>query len=180
MVVPGPYSVELTCDGQTVDQSFEILPDPRLLTTADDWQAQRDFLLDVLDRLAETNRTIDAIDGLLAQIAIWKSRTQETAVQDAATACEIQLQEMRSALIDVHMKGSQLWPSGLHEKFNALLDSVDGADYAPPQQARDVFAELGHQLAEITSRLKQMPNKELATLNRAIAEAGLPIIGVTA
>jgi small-conductance mechanosensitive channel len=119
------------------------------------------------------------IDGLLAQVGIWKARTDKAPILDAARACETELQNMRSALIDVNMKGSQLWPSGLHEKFNALLDSADGADYAPPQQARDVFDELAHQLKEITERLNQVHNEEIATLNSAIEQAGLPIVGVT-
>ena len=33
-----------------------------------------------------------------------------------------QLGAIRAKLIDVNMKQAQLWPSGLHEKLNALLD----------------------------------------------------------
>ena len=57
------------------------------------------------------------------------------------------------------MKQSQLWPSGLHEKLNAMLDSLDGADSAPPQQARDVFAELTAELDELIGKLRDI-NRE--------------------
>jgi photosystem II stability/assembly factor-like uncharacterized protein len=180
MVLPGRYQVQLTLDGQSTTTTFEVLSDPRLATTADDLHAQRELLLEILESLAETNMTIDAVDALLAQIELWKTRTEDTRIHEAADVCRSDLLEMRSTLIDVNMKGAQLWPSGLHEKFNALLDSVDGADYAPPQQAREVFSELKQQLADVSTRLNSLEQHQLGDLNRAISEAGLLMVGLPA
>ncbi|HMM43291.1 MAG TPA: hypothetical protein PKA95_15470 [Thermomicrobiales bacterium] len=80
-------------------------------------------------------------------------------------------------MIDVNIHQSQLWPSGIHEKLGALLDSVDGADYAPPQQAREVFAELNEQLDAARARLEEVEGAEVRALNDAIAAAGLPVVG---
>ena len=85
---------------------------------------------------------------------------------------------IRAKLIDVNMKQAQLWPSGLHEKFNALLDSVDGADYAPPRQAREAYAELRTQLDELLGQLRDVDKTEVAALNEAIQAAGLPVVGL--
>ena len=178
MVVPGTYLVRLTVDGQSQTQEFEVRPDPRIETSAADLVAQRDLLLEIRDSLARTNEAINDLDGLLAQVALWEQRTDDRAVQEVAGAVASDLRAIRSELIDVHMKGSQLWPSGLHEKFNALLDSVDGADYAPPRQAREVYAELCGQLDALIGRLRTVDETKVAALNEAIAAAGLPAVGL--
>jgi hypothetical protein len=177
-VLPGTYQVQLTVDGQSQTHAFELLPDPRIATSTTDLQAQHDLLLAVRDSLSQANELINQIDGLLTQLAVWRARTDNTAVQDAANAVEDEARAIRGRLIDVNMKQSQLWPSGLHEKFNALLDSVDGTDYAPPQQARAVYAELCDQLDELSSRLRMINETEVAKLNEAIKATGLPLVGL--
>lgn len=175
LATPGRYTVRLSANGVEQSQSFELLLDPRVETPATDLAAQRDFLLDVEAALDRTNRTIDAVDSLRDQLIPWKSRFSD---QEQIATIETELNALRGLLIDVNIRGSQLWPSGLHEKFNALLDSADGADYAPPQQARDVFAELTSQLNAIANRLDLLSAGAIAELNTAIEQAGLPILGI--
>ncbi|MDP9369640.1 MAG: glycosyl hydrolase, partial [Chloroflexota bacterium] len=176
MIVPGTYAAHLSVDGCSQEQEFEILPDPRIETGLEELAAQRDMLLQIRDSLSRTNAMIDRIDAALVQVAAWETRLDDVAVREAADAVTSELQAMRSQLIDVNMKQSQLWPSGLHEKFNALLDSVDGADYAPPQQARDVYAELVGQLDGLDTRLREVNATTLARLNDAIkATSRLPV-----
>lgn len=79
---------------------------------------------------------------------------------------------MLNELIDVNMKGSQLYPSGLHEKFNAMLDSVDGSDYAPPKQARDVETMLTQQLEQL-KRTLCLEEGSIADFCQEIATTGL-------
>jgi hypothetical protein len=136
------------------------------------------MMLQIRDSLSRTNETLNAIDGLLAQVAVWEKRTDDPAIRDAAAAITATVRELRPKLIDVNMKQSQLWPSGLHEKLNALFDSVDGADYAPPRQAREVFAAYTAQLDEIVARLEEIDRTEVAALNQAIQAAGLPTVGL--
>ncbi len=174
MIVPGTYRVNLSVDGCSQTQEFEVLPDPRIQTVQGVLVTQRDMLLEIRDCLARTNETIDRIDAALVQVAAWETRLDDVAVREAADAVTSELRAMRSQLIDVNMKQSQLWPSGLHEKFNALLDSVDGADYAPPQQARDVFAELVGQLDGVVNRLQDVGATTLARLNDTIQATGRP------
>jgi photosystem II stability/assembly factor-like uncharacterized protein len=179
MVVPGTCRVRLTVDGKSQTQEFEVQRDPRLTTTPDDWVAQREMILQVRDLLARTNETLNAIDGLLAQVAVWEKRTDDHGVRDAAAAVTASLRELRPKLIDVNMKQSQLWPSGLHEKLNAMMGALDGADYAPPQQFRDVFAEHAAQLDDVGARMKEIDRTEVAALNEAIQAAGLPAVGMS-
>jgi photosystem II stability/assembly factor-like uncharacterized protein len=177
MVVPGTYQVRLTVADQSHTQAFEVLPDPRVEASPEDLAAQRDMLLEVRDSLSRTNETINALDAILAQVGLWAQRTTDPAVAAAAGDVTSALEETRAKLIDVNMNQSQLWPSGLHEKLNALLDSVDGADYAPPQQARDVYAELRAQLDDLIAQLHEADRTMVAKLNETIHASGLLVVG---
>ena len=77
------------------------------------------------------------------------------------------------------MSEAQLWPNGVHEKLNALFDAVDSADYAPPRQTRDVYAELSVQLDALTTGLDTLVRERLPGLNNEIQAAGLQPIDVT-
>jgi hypothetical protein len=180
MVVPGTYRVRLTVNGESQERGFEVQRDPRIETSADDLAAQRDLILQVRDLLTRNNETLNALDGLLAQVAVWEKRIDNEAIRQAAKTVTEKLRELRPKLIDVNMKQSQLWPSGLHEKLNAMMNALDGSDYAPPQQFRDVFAEHTAELDEITARLQEIDRTEVAALNQAIATAGLPVVGLAA
>lgn len=56
--VPGNYQVRLTVNGQSQTQPFEIIKDPRLKTTPEDYQAQFSFLMKVRDKVTEANEGI--------------------------------------------------------------------------------------------------------------------------
>lgn len=176
-VLPGEYQVRLTADGTEQTHAFEVLRDPRIETSDADLAAQRDMLREIRERLSETNQVINEIDALLDQVSLWQRRTQDDGIRQAAESAEKQLREILPALIDVNIHQAQLWPSGIHEKLNALFDSVDGADYAPPQQARDVFAELSEQLDATQGRLVAIRDSDVKALNDAIAATNGPVVG---
>ncbi|HUZ03031.1 MAG TPA: hypothetical protein VMU89_22025, partial [Thermomicrobiaceae bacterium] len=185
LVLPGGYRVRLELDGRALEQAFEIEPDPRVRsipTTPADLAAQFDFLQEVLSALATVNQTINRADALLTQARAWQRRVgaQAPAVSKAAEELERELVAIRGELIDVNMRQAQLWPSGLHEKLNALFDSVDSADYAPPRQAREVFAVLTGQLDALTRRFDAAAGERAGALNGAIAAAGIPVVGLPA
>src|SRR5262249_33427437 len=100
-------------------------------------------------------------------------RDEAGAVQAMAADLKQELHAIRGTLIDVHMSEAQLWPSGIHEKLNALFDAVDSADYAPPRQTRDVYTELSAQLDTLTTGLDRLAHERLAELNNEIRAAGL-------
>jgi photosystem II stability/assembly factor-like uncharacterized protein len=139
MVVPGRYSVRLIGGKRSQTHAFDVLPDPRIKASAADLAAQFTFLNAIVGKLTTVNKTINDIDAALAQLpATRKSKTELAAI--------------RGALIDVNYSQAQLWASGLHEKFNALFDTVDSGDFAPAQQTREVFALLSEQLDHLLAR----------------------------
>ncbi len=181
MVVPGRYSVRLTIGERSQTHSFDILPDPRIKAGAGDLEAQFIFLNAILQRIVTVNVTINDIDAMLEQVANLehriKERARSAAVSKALSGLRRELAAMRGALIDVNYSKAQLWGSRLHEKLNALFDTVDSGDFAPARQTRDVFAVISSQLDTLLARWRKVRERRLPALNRTAAKAKLPVIG---
>ncbi|HET8627252.1 MAG TPA: glycosyl hydrolase [Thermomicrobiales bacterium] len=184
MVLPGTYTLELRAGDTTLTQPVEVVPDPRIPASRQDLAAQLDLLLQIRDRLSATNRAANTIRGLKGQVAGWEERCRDraddervAAVLAAARDLAAELAAIERELLDVRSTDPRLFPQGLHEKFNALFDAVDSADYRPTEPAFAVFAELSQRLDEQLFRLQNALAEEGNVLNRAIAAAGLPAVG---
>jgi hypothetical protein len=143
MVVPGRYGVRLNAGGRSQVQSFAILPDPRISTGAADLRAQFAFLKTIVNKLSTVNTAINEIDA-----ALTKSKP--------TSRVRAELAAIRGKLIDVNYSQSQLWASGLHQKLNALFETVDSGDFAPAQQTREVYTLLSDQLDELLARWRKV------------------------
>ena len=181
MVVPGRYAVRLTIGERSQTHSFDILPDPRIKTSAADLEAQFVFLNAILEKLVTVNVTLNDIDAMLEQVANLARRTRERArsatLHKASSALHGELTAVRCALIDVNCSQAQLWACGLHEKFNSLFETVDSGDFAPAQQTREVFALVSGQLDVLLARWHNVRERLLPALNRTAAQAKLPVVG---
>ena len=176
MVVPGEYEAELvTGDARSV-QRFSVLADPRVETPAADYQAQLEMLLEIRERLSQNNELINKLVVLKRQVGVWAGRGDDEALRASAAAIAAEVDRLLPELINVGYTESQLYASGLHEKFNALLDSVDSADYAPPQQARQVFAQLCDELDGHVAWLRTDLSETVSDFNAAVRELGLEAV----
>ncbi|MGA7668942.1 MAG: hypothetical protein WBW04_00870, partial [Nitrolancea sp.] len=164
-------------DGRELTQSFAVEADPRIATSRADLQRQFDFLLEVLNALTTTNELLNEIHALEEQLRPWEGRAGSESLQDQLSGMRSELDSISGLLIDLNISQSQLWPSGLHEKLNALFNSVDSADYAPPRQAREVFAKLRSELDHLEGRYEGVLGDQLRAFNRAVEDAGLPSVG---
>ena len=95
----------------------------------------------------------------------------------ASSELREELAAIRGALIDVNYSQAQLWGSRLHEKLNALFDTVDSGDFAPARQTREVFAVVSAQLDTLLARWRKAQERVVPALNRIAAQAKLPVIG---
>ena len=173
LVVPGEYVAELVVGADSCRQTFEVLADPRLGTTAEAFEAQRELLLAIRDRLSQNNELLNRLVALKGQVGDWTARCDDEAALAAAAAIVADVDELLPLLINAGISESQLYPSGLHEKFNALFNSVDSADYAPPRQAVEVFQQLSAELDDHVERVRTVLSEKVAAFNETIRELGL-------
>ena len=174
MVAPGHYLAELVLDGETFAQNFEVQADPRVEASPAAFEQQLTMLLQIRDRLSQNNELINRLAALKSQVQTWATRIDGPTVSAAAILDEVN--DLLPALINIGITESQLYPSGLHEKLNALFESVDSADYAPPQQAHDVMRQLSAELDRHINHVQTVLAERAGAFNAAIREAGLEAV----
>lgn len=176
LVQPGEYVAELVLAGETMSQRFEVRADPRVQTSAEDFARQLELLLAIRDRLSQNNELINKLIRLKGQVETWAARGDDDALQAAAAAIASEVEARLPALINVGFSEAQLYASGIHEKFNALFDSVDSADYAPPRQAREVFAQLSAELDGHLAYARTDLSETVSDFNARVRELGLAAV----
>src|SRR5690606_26440680 len=99
VVVPGTYTVELTVDGQTQTQEFEVVADARVTATQEDLQAQHDLLLEIRDQVTKVHRGVEQLRTLRNQVGSWAARVADDAVKSSAEEIKGKLDAIELELI---------------------------------------------------------------------------------
>jgi photosystem II stability/assembly factor-like uncharacterized protein len=137
MARPGTYTVRLTSGGTTVDQSLELVMDPRVLaqgTTVEDVGSQVAFQLVLVDLFSDVRRFQKAAEEEHESL---ESRTAELSQEEAARLLVVAdvLDEVRAADI--------IYPQPmLVNQISFLYNMVNRADQAPGVHAADQYAAL--------------------------------------
>src|SRR5262249_51247341 len=94
-VTPGTYQINLSVDGKTMNQNFEVKKDPRLETTSADFAKQLDLLLKIRDKFSESSDAIIKIRDVRKQIDEITNRLKDQpsgkAVADSAKSLKSKL-----------------------------------------------------------------------------------------
>lgn len=187
---PGDYGVCLTIGGETCTENFEILKDPRLETTPEDFQKQFELWTRIRDKLSETNQAINQTRRLQAQLAEWSQRSGKpnqavregsNTISERAKALREQLDSIENALIqtkDKHPFDRLRNPNRLNAKLGGLVSVVGIADAAPPKQAYDVFDYLCAQIDVQITRLQVLSRGEASSFNQLARDAGFTALEV--
>jgi photosystem II stability/assembly factor-like uncharacterized protein len=182
---PGEYQVRLTVNGQDYTESFRIVKDPRVKSNDEDLDAQFELLIQIRDKLSETQRAINQIRALKTQVEAWigadgKGRAGvPKAVVAAGKALRDSLSAVEDELIQPKAKGaldSIQFPSKLNTKIAALTSVVASADAVPPKQAYEVFEDLSGRIDEQLRRLRGVLDSDVPAFNTAVRDAVLPAV----
>ena len=191
---PGTYQVRLTVGGESWTQPFEIRKDPRADVSDQDLQNQFAFLLQIRDKLSETNDAINQIRTLRAEIDRWEQRAagQQAAgseqqasnapLHEAAERLKEGLSVVEEELVQTRWKSSRdalTAPSKLNVKIATLLGVVSGADAAPTQQSREVFATVAQRLDQQFERLDTVLSRDVPRFNALVRDQNLPALTIT-
>jgi photosystem II stability/assembly factor-like uncharacterized protein len=134
--VPGAYTVRLHADGQTVQQTLRVLPDPRDNVPLAKYMARHDFLAAIDGELGAVDRMLNQVDARLAHAS---------PVQAAA------LRAFRAKLTYNPRNVEDLGePPGLRDRLLDMLSRL-GSSFQPPTAAQSAEAADLHALFEETS-----------------------------
>ena len=144
LVVPGAYQVRVWTDGWSGTQPIEVLPDPRVTTTAEEFQSQFDLLLKLRDRISDLHQAVAEIremrEGASASVA------------DRLTMIEREL----VPLPEDYDREDQDYAPKLLQQLDLLYGYVEGADSQPTDAAFERFDDLDPVLSGLLEELRRV------------------------
>ncbi|WP_332367933.1 hypothetical protein [Spirosoma telluris] len=162
LAMPGKYKVQLTVDGKTYTQEFDIIKDPRIETTPDEFKQQFDMLIKIRERINELRNGVLTIRQLRQQLDSTYHSPDDPAVKELKD----KLLRIEDELYQYRAKATQdltNHPVRLNTKFTALEGFVESDDSKPTQQQSDQYNSLSKKLAD---QLKALDNLKPAIQNK--------------
>jgi hypothetical protein len=180
---PGTYQVRLDVNGTTQTQTFALLKDPRVAASQADFDAQFAFLLQIRDKLSVTHDAVNTLRRLRQQVDEWTQRAAghdgAEAVSQAAQRVKDKLATVEDVLIQVNYRGARdrlNLPAKLNAKLAELPSVVAAADFAPPQQAYEVFNHLTEHIDRQLQQLQEIIAQDVAEFQRLLDTYKIPAI----
>ena len=182
---PGNYRVRLTAAGKTEEQTFSILPDPRIGAPEQVFTQQFDFVQSVGAKLTESHRAIKEIRHVRGQL---KSMTDGLPkeekfkpIRSLSAKIDSTMTSVEEAIYQTKNRSSQdplNFPVRLNDKLANLMGQTVEGDFPPTQQATEVREMLFRLTDEQLARWKAVKEKDLPELNRLVRESGVDLIRV--
>jgi photosystem II stability/assembly factor-like uncharacterized protein len=183
--VPGTYQAKLTVGDQSYTQSFEVMKDPRLDTTAADFQKQFDLLVKIRDKFNETTDAITRIRDARKQLDDINGRVKDQPnskpVMDAAKSLRAKITAVEEALYQTKNQSGQdplNYPIRLNNRLAALSGVVAGADAAPSAQSYAVYEELVAAINVQLATLDEVMKTDLPAFNKLVRDQDIPAVMV--
>jgi photosystem II stability/assembly factor-like uncharacterized protein len=177
-LAPGRYRVELKAGPETQSADFEIVKDPRLATSTEDYARQFALLKELTDKLSRMNAAVNRIRRIKRHLrALTESldgRHEDLAAR--ANSVESVLTAIESVLVDVKRESPRdvlRHPAGLNDTLVDLINTVAIADMAPTAQAAAVSREVMASVDAELARLDTLLATDIADINRVAAERAI-------
>lgn len=177
--VPGKYQVRLTVNGQSQTQEFEIIKDPRLKTTQEDFQAQFDFLMKVRNKVTEVNEGIINIRKIKEDLTYLKNKMGEDPKnKDINEAIKKFEGELKTIENEIHQtKNSSVqdpinYGIKLNNRLAHLMYEQAQGDFRPTKQGEEVRDKLTQEVDKEIIKLRNCIDNNLIKINQMTREKG--------
>ena len=173
----GRYKARLSADGHSETVAFDVDIDPRLkgVTTAD-LEEQFQLASQIRDKTTEANNAVIRIRDVRLQLEKRLEGTGAVELQRSGRDFIEKVSEIEQALYQVKNVSNQdplNFPIRLNNRLASLRRSVETGDAQPTDGAYKVFKELSAELAQHLTKLNNLLESDLATVNELLSEARL-------
>jgi hypothetical protein len=185
VAIPGTYKVRLSAGDWSQTRSFALKQDPRVTTTAADYQRQFDLLVRIRDRVTAANDAVkrirdvkEALDGAATRARGMQGEVgRRIALQ--ADSIKGRLSVIEAEIYQVKNRSSQdplNYPIRLNNKIAALAGVVASADAAPTDQSVQVFEQLSTALQVQLDKLKAVLDADIPAFNKLVKDSDVPAV----
>ena len=178
LVAPGTYTVKLSVDGQEFSQPLVVRKDPNSGGSEDDIQKQTAMLFELRKDLESAGDIVNQIESMRAQLDSLKGVLRGNGdVKTAADALDKKLTDIEDELIQRKYSGqgqdTTRFPARLIGKIGYLAGGVNGGDYPPNTQQKEVQGMFEAQLSNLRKRLDDVGATDLANFNRMLRDKNI-------
>ncbi|MEM9823024.1 MAG: glycosyl hydrolase, partial [Bacteroidota bacterium] len=181
--VPGKYTASLIVDGKESTTEFEIVKDPRMPNTQEEYQKQLDFLLSVRDKVSEAHQAIVDIRSIQSDIDYFNDKLKDNEEYTEFLAEARQLKADLSIIENnIHMTKNQSRQDPLNygirinNRLAFLLADQQRGDYPPTDQAEEARKAITAELDVELNKLNLLLKEKLIALNAQGKPLGVQII----
>ncbi len=182
-VPPGTYQARLSLGEWSETVSFDIVPDPRLGTTQDDYQAQFDLAKQIWENLTESHQALTRLRDVRTQVGDLTKRLEDAGkgegLEQAAQAVKDRLAEIETRIYQTQSEAIQdvlNFPPKIDNQLIGLMGAVESADYPPTAGSIERFNDLRGELDGILAELDDCVDTEVAAFNQLVAEKDVPAV----
>jgi photosystem II stability/assembly factor-like uncharacterized protein len=172
-VVPGVYRVRLEIGGRKWEQQLNVMPDPRVNITQQDYAAQFALAKGLAEALDASSAKAQEVKSLRAQL-----KKLGTAQGAAIAAQAKELDEHFESLMEqgagTQPAATQRGLARVNGDIESLYTQVVNADAAPTQAQQSAADSLLQEWSSIAAASAKIWQENLAPLNQALARARLP------
>ncbi len=183
--VPGVYKVRLTAAGKTVEESFEILRDPRTNVSDEHFTAQFSFVQSVGAKLTEAHRAIREIRSVRSKLQSLKSElpagNSAKEITALISAIDSSMTKVEEAIYQTKSRSSQdplNFPVRLNDKLANLMGLNVNGDFPPTSQSLEVRDYLFKLTDEQLNSWKSLKLQDIPRLNQLIRTSGIDFINI--
>ncbi len=183
--IPGTYKARLTVNGKVSETEFEIVKDPRTTGTLADIKEQFNFSIAERDKLTETHKAIKKIrtarDQINRVIEPMKGKDDMKEVTELAKSILDDMKKIEEALYQTKNRSGQdplNYPVRLNNKLAALGNEVDGSDFKPTEQVKEVHKEIVDQIDVQLNQLNKVMTDKVPRLNDLVKQKQVSAVSV--
>ncbi|MGA2144250.1 MAG: glycosyl hydrolase [Bryobacteraceae bacterium] len=177
-VPPGKYTVRLTVDGKPQSETFELMKDPRLATTPEEYAKQLTLALQIRDKLSETNAAVIRIRAVRKKLDEYAS-SPDAKVADAAKTLTAKLTSIEEDLYQTKNRASEdplNFPIKLNNKLAYVMGEIESSDNQPTAQSYVVYEDLATDVNGKLRSLNGLLTTDLAAFNKLVRDANIPAV----
>ncbi len=165
--VPGTYKVRLTVGEWSHTEPLEVKKDPRLETTQAEFQEQFDLLVQVRDKITETQQAVTRIMAERERLNDVAERSTNPEVKRHAESISERLSTAeRNLCITGHGSDEAFYP-GMTQRLAVLYSVIAASDHKPIDSAYERFEELKNALSVYLNEVEEIFEVDITDFNAA-------------
>jgi photosystem II stability/assembly factor-like uncharacterized protein len=182
-VAPGKYKARVTYKGQSSETEVEIISDPKITATANEWAAQQEFLKQAGDQFDDLHNSVNSMRQVKKQI-----ETLNESLKNNADAKELiengkeilkKIEQWETNLIEPRSKNFQdviNFPNKLNSEFLQLRGVADTHDPRLTKGVQDRALDVNATWTKHKQQMNMLIEKDINNYNQKFKEKNLPAV----